>query len=300
MEDELDEIATAKEDMVKVLDEFYYPFQDALKSAETQMERVQIPTSEICHVCGAPMVLKFGRTGQFLGCSKYPECKATRPAGRCAAGRGGSQRACLPQVRQAALDSREQAEREVSLLLGLSRLQGIVQHRRERQPRAVARRDRARLREVRQADGSASGPARALPGLHGLSQVPQRRRGRQRGQARPDGQDRRQVREVRQADGRASGPARGLPRLHGLSQVPRHGSRSRRAERAARRAAPGRTGELRSGPENDRGSRDLRRLRQLDGRPPRPSRLLPGLRQVSQVQRDEGAQRSHAGQDSWR
>ncbi len=81
MEDELDDIASAKEDMVKVLDEFYYPFQDALKIAQSQMERVSIPTSEICHVCGAPMVMKFGRTGQFLGCSKYPECKATRPLG---------------------------------------------------------------------------------------------------------------------------------------------------------------------------------------------------------------------------
>jgi DNA topoisomerase-1 len=81
MEDELDDIATAKEEMVKVLDEFYYPFQDALKAAETAMERVSIPTNEVCHVCGSPMVLKFGRTGQFLGCSKYPECKATRPLG---------------------------------------------------------------------------------------------------------------------------------------------------------------------------------------------------------------------------
>jgi DNA topoisomerase-1 len=81
MEDELDDISTAKEDMVKVLDEFYYPFQEALKAAETQMERVQIPTSEVCHVCGAPMFLKFGKTGQFLGCSKYPECKTTRPLG---------------------------------------------------------------------------------------------------------------------------------------------------------------------------------------------------------------------------
>ncbi|APW63661.1 type I DNA topoisomerase [Paludisphaera borealis] len=79
MEDELDDVAQAKEDMVKVLDEFYYPFQEALKAAETQMERVQIATNEICHVCGAPMVMKFGRTGEFLGCSKYPECKATRP-----------------------------------------------------------------------------------------------------------------------------------------------------------------------------------------------------------------------------
>jgi DNA topoisomerase-1 len=81
MEGELDDIATAKENMVKVLDEFYYPFQDALKTAAARSERVQIATSETCHVCGAPMVLKFGRTGQFLGCSKYPECKATRPLG---------------------------------------------------------------------------------------------------------------------------------------------------------------------------------------------------------------------------
>ena len=81
MEDELDGIASAKEDMVKVLDEFYYPFQESLKTATEQAERVQILTEETCHVCGAPMVLKFGRTGQFLGCSKYPECKATRPIG---------------------------------------------------------------------------------------------------------------------------------------------------------------------------------------------------------------------------
>jgi DNA topoisomerase-1 len=81
MEGELDDIATAKEEMTKVLDEFYYPFQDALREAESRMERIQIPTGETCHVCGAPMVLKFGRTGQFLGCSKYPDCKATRPLG---------------------------------------------------------------------------------------------------------------------------------------------------------------------------------------------------------------------------
>jgi DNA topoisomerase-1 len=79
MEDELDDIATAKEDMVKVLDEFYHPFQQALKAAESRMQRVQVPSSETCHVCGSPMVVKFSRTGQFLGCSKYPECKATRP-----------------------------------------------------------------------------------------------------------------------------------------------------------------------------------------------------------------------------
>jgi len=79
MEDELDEVASAKVDMTKVLDEFYHPFQAALREAETKMERVQVPSSEVCNECGAPMVVKFSKTGQFLGCSKYPECKATRP-----------------------------------------------------------------------------------------------------------------------------------------------------------------------------------------------------------------------------
>ncbi len=81
MEGKLDDIASSKDELTKVLDEFYYPLQEELKAAETQMERVTIPTNEICHVCGAPMVMKFGRTGQFLGCSKYPECKTTRPLG---------------------------------------------------------------------------------------------------------------------------------------------------------------------------------------------------------------------------
>jgi DNA topoisomerase-1 len=78
MEDELDDIASAKEEMVKVLDEFYHPFQDSLKLAQAEAERVQILSKETCHLCGAPMAIKFSRSGQFLGCSKYPECKATR------------------------------------------------------------------------------------------------------------------------------------------------------------------------------------------------------------------------------
>jgi len=79
LEDELDEIAEAREDMVKVLDEFYHPFQEALKAAEKGMQRVQVMSSETCHECGAPMAVKFSKTGSFLGCSRYPECKSTRP-----------------------------------------------------------------------------------------------------------------------------------------------------------------------------------------------------------------------------
>ena len=34
---------------------------------------------EVCPTCGAPMVIKRGRFGEFLACSKYPECKTTSP-----------------------------------------------------------------------------------------------------------------------------------------------------------------------------------------------------------------------------
>jgi DNA topoisomerase-1 len=36
-------------------------------------------TGETCEKCGAAMVVKRGRYGEFLACSSYPECKNTRP-----------------------------------------------------------------------------------------------------------------------------------------------------------------------------------------------------------------------------
>ena len=35
-------------------------------------------TDEICETCEAPMVVKRGRYGSFLACSRYPECKTTK------------------------------------------------------------------------------------------------------------------------------------------------------------------------------------------------------------------------------
>lgn len=36
-------------------------------------------TDEKCPKCGSPMVIKSGRFGRFIACSKYPECKTTKP-----------------------------------------------------------------------------------------------------------------------------------------------------------------------------------------------------------------------------
>jgi DNA topoisomerase-1 len=38
-------------------------------------------TEERCPKCGSPMVIKEGRFGRFLACSRYPECKGTKPIG---------------------------------------------------------------------------------------------------------------------------------------------------------------------------------------------------------------------------
>jgi DNA topoisomerase-1 len=81
MEEELDEIEDGKLKWTAALHEFYEKFARDLKVAEKQMKAAKqqaIPTDEVCENCGAGMVIKFGRFGQFLACSNYPECRTTR------------------------------------------------------------------------------------------------------------------------------------------------------------------------------------------------------------------------------
>ncbi|HYA11604.1 MAG TPA: type I DNA topoisomerase [Thermodesulfovibrionales bacterium] len=46
---------------------------------EQGTEKIAQETNETCEKCGSPMVIKTGRYGKFLACSRYPECKNTRP-----------------------------------------------------------------------------------------------------------------------------------------------------------------------------------------------------------------------------
>ena len=84
MEEELDEIEEGRLNWVDALREFQTKFEKDLAKAKTEMRDVKreaIPTDQICEKCGKPMVLKWGRFGQFLACSGYPECKTTREIG---------------------------------------------------------------------------------------------------------------------------------------------------------------------------------------------------------------------------
>ncbi len=82
MEEDLDNVAAAKEKWVDVVDKFYQPFSKELSVAEEQMEKIQIkdePAGFDCELCGNPMVIKLGKYGKFYACSNFPECRNTKP-----------------------------------------------------------------------------------------------------------------------------------------------------------------------------------------------------------------------------
>jgi len=83
LESQLDRIETGKDPWVDVVTEFYDPFQSDLTKAESQQEKVRASlvqeTDVDCPKCGSKMVKRFGRSGPFLACPRYPECKATMP-----------------------------------------------------------------------------------------------------------------------------------------------------------------------------------------------------------------------------
>ena len=91
MEEELDRIEEGDLHWTDALREFQKKFEVDLARARKEMRDVKreaIPTDQSCDKCGKPMVLKWGRFGQFLACSGYPECKNTRD--RAADGENGN------------------------------------------------------------------------------------------------------------------------------------------------------------------------------------------------------------------
>lgn len=81
MEEELDRIEEGDLEWVSVVRHFYTPFSARVTTAQEQMREVKrevVPTSYTCSMCGKPMVIRWGRFGQFLSCSDYPTCKHAR------------------------------------------------------------------------------------------------------------------------------------------------------------------------------------------------------------------------------
>jgi len=77
MEEELDGISEGARKGVDSLKEYYELLETYLKAGgETEgVKKTGIPTDEKCPTCGAALVIKGGRFGQFKACSAYPGCK---------------------------------------------------------------------------------------------------------------------------------------------------------------------------------------------------------------------------------
>ena len=49
------------------------------EQGEVVIRESEEETDERCPTCGSPMVVRQGRFGEFYACSKYPQCKTTKP-----------------------------------------------------------------------------------------------------------------------------------------------------------------------------------------------------------------------------
>ena len=76
METKLDTISEGDSSSLDILSKFYDEFMTQFNKVQKVMYVDEpIPTGEKCPKCGAPLVYKEGKNGQFIGCSNYPSCK---------------------------------------------------------------------------------------------------------------------------------------------------------------------------------------------------------------------------------
>ena len=78
----LDRIEEGSVRWKSVLENFYPDLDEAVKTAEKDLAKVEIKdeVSDIpCEACGRMMVFKYGPHGKFLACPGFPECKNTKP-----------------------------------------------------------------------------------------------------------------------------------------------------------------------------------------------------------------------------
>jgi DNA topoisomerase-1 len=81
MEENLDKIADGKIKWTDLMKKFWKPFEKTLKSVEKNAERVKIETEKLGKPCpdckDGELVIRVGRFGKFISCSKFPDCKHT-------------------------------------------------------------------------------------------------------------------------------------------------------------------------------------------------------------------------------
>lgn len=82
VEDNLDNIANGKVEYVPFIDKEYKPLIKDIGIALEKVDKEDVvilgKSEEKCPECGGEMVIRLGRYGKFLSCSKFPECKGMK------------------------------------------------------------------------------------------------------------------------------------------------------------------------------------------------------------------------------
>ena len=82
MESLLDSIGLGTINWKVVVRNFYPDLENEIKHASENLDKIKIAdevSDEVCELCGANMVIKYGAFGKFLACPNFPNCKNTKP-----------------------------------------------------------------------------------------------------------------------------------------------------------------------------------------------------------------------------
>jgi len=103
MEEKLDSVEEGHVNWVDLLQGFYKGFSKRLDEAEETLKNLKvegIPTDILCEECNSQMIVKWGRRGEFLSCSKYPDCKNAKPFEYDEDGKIKIKEKVVPEVRE--------------------------------------------------------------------------------------------------------------------------------------------------------------------------------------------------------
>jgi DNA topoisomerase-1 len=82
MEEDLDQVALGKQDWKKMMRVFWDKFEGGVKLVGETAERVKVETEKLgeeCPECNeGELVIRVGKFGKFVSCSRFPDCKYTR------------------------------------------------------------------------------------------------------------------------------------------------------------------------------------------------------------------------------
>ena len=82
LEEELDAVSRGELAWTPLIKQFWDPFIALLHRKDKEVSKADITTEKtdkICPECGKELVIKLGRSGRFLACSGFPDCRHTEP-----------------------------------------------------------------------------------------------------------------------------------------------------------------------------------------------------------------------------